>query len=118
MQASISESSQVPGDDNVLTVLLAVNDIISIGDETGIEYPRGLPAGVVVISGLYWPSNWPDSSQGSTKQIPVVGYRSAAYGFYDGQSLRVNLTDRPQAYLSSCHPSDFTCDFKFCYHFN
>jgi hypothetical protein len=105
MQASISESSQVPGDDNVLTVLLAVTEFNTTGDEVEIEYPHGLPAGVVVISGLYWPLNWPDSTQGSKQTIPVVGYRSAAYGFYDGKSLRVNLTDRPQAcleYLLQC----------------
>ena len=97
MQASIFESSQISGDDNILTVLLAVNEIDSTGDEFEIEYPRGLPAGVVIISGLYWPLNWPDPSQGAIRRIPVAGYRSSAYGFYDGQALRVNLTDRPQA---------------------
>jgi hypothetical protein len=89
----------------VLTVLLVIETTNPFGDESAIEYPHGLPAGVVVISGLYWPPNWPATSPGPTKKIPVVGYRAAEFGFYDGRALRVNLTGRPQAcFFLECMP--------------
>ena len=82
------------GDDNVLTVLLAVKQ-----DQTNnidIEYPAGLPAGQVVISGLYWPGNWPLTPEGNIKKIPVFGYRTSGFDYWDGNSLIVNITSRPQ----------------------
>ncbi len=80
----------------MLTVLLAVEKSDSKGDSAEIEYPAGLPSGIVEISNLYWPQNWLDSSSGVTK-IPVMGYRSAEFGVYDGQTFSVILNNRPQA---------------------
>lgn len=92
-QATISESTLVSGADNVITILLAVdpNEAVNLATES----IAGLPAGQILITGLYWPQNWPDASN-DLKKIPVVGYRSEGFGLWDGTSLRLNVTSRPQ----------------------
>ena len=82
--------------DNVLTVLLAVAEYDALINETDIQYPAGLPAGEVVISGLFWPQDWLDATGGPLKKIPVIGYRTSGFGVWDGTAFHVTLTARPQ----------------------
>jgi hypothetical protein len=96
-QATISESTRVSGADNILTVLLAIE--LQQNGDSATEAKVGLPAGEITILGLYWPPNWPAIFDGPIRKIPIAGYRTSGFGLWDGTSLRLNISSRPQVPL-------------------
>jgi hypothetical protein len=92
-QASVVESTNVAGEDNVLSVLLAMTQEDFTGAEQG---GVGFPSGNVSIMGLKWPEAW-----GAVNLIPVHGYRTAGYGLREADGLLiVPLQARPQVHKS------------------